>query len=65
MRRNRNKEIELRERVPKRSYSTEQSDDDVLILSDELDMNVGSEFAALKVENEGVLVREEEEGRRI
>jgi len=51
----------LKERVPKRSYSSEQSDDDALILSDELDMNVGSEFAALKVENEDVLVREEEE----
>ncbi len=60
-RRNRNKEIELRERVPKRSYSPEQSYDDALILSDELDMNVGSEFPALKVENEDVLVREEEE----
>jgi RNA polymerase primary sigma factor len=60
-RRNRNKEIELRERVPKRSYSSEQSDDDALILSDELDMNVGSEFPALKVENDDVLAREEEE----
>ena len=50
----------MRERVPKRSYISEQSDD-ALILSDELDMNVGSEFPGLKVENENVLVGEEEE----
>jgi RNA polymerase primary sigma factor len=58
---NRNKEIGLTERVPKRSYSSEQSDD-ALILSDELDMNVGREFPGLKVENENVLEGEEEEG---
>jgi RNA polymerase primary sigma factor len=58
--RNKNKEIGLRERIPKRSYSSEQSDD-ALILSDELDINVGSEFPGLKVENENVAVREEEE----
>src|SRR4030043_1860253 len=58
--RDKNKEIGLRERIPKRSYSSEQSDD-ALILSDELDINVGSEFPGLKVENENVAVREEEE----
>ena len=60
MERNRNKEIRLRERVPKGSYSSEQSDD-ALILSDELDVDVVSEFPGLKVENENVLAREEEE----
>jgi RNA polymerase primary sigma factor len=59
--RNKNKEIGLREQVPKKFYSSEQSDD-ALILSDELDMNVGSEFPGLKVENENVLAGEEEEG---
>jgi RNA polymerase primary sigma factor len=59
--RNKNEEIGLRERVPRRSYSSEQSDD-ALILSDELDMNVGSEFSGLKVENGNVLAGEEEEG---
>jgi RNA polymerase primary sigma factor len=58
--RNRNKEIELRERVPKGSCSSEQSDD-ALILSDELDVDVASEFPGLKVENENVQAREEEE----
>jgi RNA polymerase primary sigma factor len=61
MGRSKNKEIGLRERVPKRSYSSEQSDD-ALILSDELDMNVGNEFLGLKVENENVPAGEEEEG---
>jgi RNA polymerase primary sigma factor len=59
--RNKNKEIGSREQVPKRFYSSEQSDD-ALILSDELDMNVGSEFPGLKVENENVVAGEEEEG---
>lgn len=49
----------MRERVPKRSYRSEESED-ALILSDELDINVGSEFPGLRVENENVLVREEE-----
>jgi RNA polymerase primary sigma factor len=50
----------LKERVPKRSYRSEQSED-TLILSDELDIDVVSELTGLKVENENVLVREEEE----
>jgi RNA polymerase primary sigma factor len=59
-RRNRNKERSLKELVPKRSYRSEQSED-ALILSDELDIDVASEFPGLKVENENVQVREEEE----
>jgi RNA polymerase primary sigma factor len=59
-RRNRNKERSLKERVPKRSYRSEQSED-ALILYDELDVDVASEFPGLKVENENVQAREEEE----
>jgi RNA polymerase primary sigma factor len=54
----------VRERVSKRSYRSESrqgQDEDALILSDELDIDVASEFPGLKVENEDVLVREEEE----
>jgi len=54
----------LKERVSKRSYRSESRqgpDEDALILSDELDVDVASEFPGLKVENENVLVREEEE----
>ena len=61
---NRNKEKSLKERVPKRSYRSESRqgrDEDALILSDELDVDVVSELTGLKVENENVLVREEEE----
>jgi RNA polymerase primary sigma factor len=43
-----------------RSSSRQGPDDDALILSDELEVNVGSEFPGLKVENENVAVREEE-----
>jgi RNA polymerase primary sigma factor len=50
----------LKERVPKRSYRSEQSED-ALILSDELDVDVASEFPGLKVENGNVQAREEEE----
>jgi len=50
----------LKERVPKTSYRSERSED-ALILSDELDIHVASEFPGLNVENENVLVREEEE----
>ena len=63
-RRNRNKERSLKERVPKRSYRSESRqgpDEDALILSDELDIDVASEFPGLKMENEDVLLREEEE----
>jgi RNA polymerase primary sigma factor len=54
----------LKEQVPKRSYRSESSqgrDEDTLVLSDELDVDVASEFPGLEVENENVQVREEEE----
>jgi len=54
----------LKKRVPKRSYrssSRQGRDEDALILCDELDVDVASEFPGLKVENEHVLLREEEE----
>jgi hypothetical protein len=53
-----------RGRIPKGSCSSESSqgrDEDALILSDELDLDVASEFPGLKVENENVQSREEEE----
>jgi RNA polymerase primary sigma factor len=59
-RRDRDKERSLKEWVPKRSYRSEQSED-ALIISDELGLDVVSEFPGLKVENENVLVRKEEE----
>jgi RNA polymerase primary sigma factor len=62
--RNRDKERSLKEQVPKRSYrssSRQGLDEDALILSGELDLDVASEFPGLKVENENVQVREEEE----
>ena len=58
------KEKSLTERVPKRSYRSESRqgrDEDALILSDELDSNVGNEFPGLKVGDENVQAREEEE----
>jgi RNA polymerase primary sigma factor len=61
---NRNKEKSLKEWVPKRSHRSESRqgrDEDALILSGELDVDVVSELPGLKVENENVLVREEEE----
>jgi RNA polymerase primary sigma factor len=54
----------LKERVPKRHYRSSSRpwrDEDTLILCDELDVDVASEFHGLKVENENVLLREEEE----
>ena len=54
----------MKKRVPKRSYrssSRQGRDEDALILCDELDVDVASEFPGLKVENEHVLLREEEE----
>jgi RNA polymerase primary sigma factor len=63
-RRNRNKERSLKERLPKRSYRSESRqgrDEDTLVLSDELDVDAASEFPGLKVENENVQAREEEE----
>ncbi len=63
-RRDRDKERSLKERVPKRHYrssSRQGQSEDALILSDELDVDVASEFPGLKVENENVLAKEEEE----
>jgi RNA polymerase primary sigma factor len=54
----------LKEWVPKRSYrskSRQERDDDALILSDELNLDVASEFPGFKVGGETVLTREEEE----
>jgi RNA polymerase primary sigma factor len=62
-RKKRNKEKSLKERVPKRSYrseSREGQDEDALILFDELDVDVASEFPGLKVGDENVQAREEE-----
>jgi RNA polymerase primary sigma factor len=50
----------LKGRVPKRHYRFEQNND-ALILSDELDINVGREFPGLKVESENGPEGEEEE----
>jgi RNA polymerase primary sigma factor len=53
----------LKERVPKRSYRSEfhqGQDEGALILSDELDVDVASEFPGLKVEDENIQVREED-----
>jgi len=50
----------LKERVPKRFYRSEQSED-ALILPDELDVDVASEFPGLKVGDGNVQAREEEE----
>jgi len=49
----------LKEHVPKRSYRSQQSRD-ALIVPDELDVDVGSEFPGLKVGDENVQAREEE-----
>ncbi len=53
----------MKEQVSKRSYRSESRqgrDEDALILSDELDLDVASEFPGLKVEDENVQAREEE-----
>jgi RNA polymerase primary sigma factor len=50
----------LKERVPKKHYRSEQSED-APILSDELGADVVSEFPGLKVEDGNVQAREEEE----
>ena len=63
-RRKRNKERSLKEWVPKRSCNSEsrqERDEDTLILSDELDVDVASEFSGLKVGDGNVQPREEEE----
>lgn len=59
-RKNRDKGRSLKERVPKKHYRSEQSED-ALILSDELGVDVVSEFPGLKVEDGNVQAREEEE----
>jgi len=54
----------LKERVPKRSYRSESSqgrDEDTLVLTDELDVDVASEFQEFKVGDGNVQAREEEE----
>jgi len=48
----------LKDRVPKRSYRSEQRDD-ALIISDELDLDVASEFPGLQLGDENVQAREE------
>jgi RNA polymerase primary sigma factor len=58
--RNRKKKRSLKERVPKRSCRFER-DEDVLMISDELDIDAVSEFPGLKVENENDPGSEEEE----
>ncbi|MDP2970966.1 MAG: RNA polymerase sigma factor RpoD [Deltaproteobacteria bacterium] len=54
----------MKDRVPKRSYryeSRQGRDEDALVLSDELDIDVVSEFPGLKVGDGNVLARGEEE----
>ena len=55
---NRNKERRLKERIPKRFFRSEshqERDDDALTLSDELDIDLLSEFPGLKVLDEDLL----------
>ena len=62
-RRDRIKKRSLKGWVPKRSHrsdSSQEPDEDALILSDELDIDVASEFPGLKVEDGNALAREEE-----
>jgi RNA polymerase primary sigma factor len=58
--RNGDKERDLRGRVPKKSYGSEQKDA-IPILSDEFDLDVASEFPGLKVGDGNVQPKEEEE----
>jgi len=54
----------LKEWVPKKSYrskSRQGRDEDALVLSDELDLDVVSEFPGLKVGDDNVRARDEEE----
>jgi RNA polymerase primary sigma factor len=63
-RRDRKKGRRLKKRVPKRSYGYEplqERDEEALVLSDELDIDMIREFQGFKVENENALVRGEEE----
>jgi RNA polymerase primary sigma factor len=62
-RKKRNKKKSLEERVAKRYYRSESRqgrDEDALILTDELDVDVAGEFPGLKVGDENVQAREEE-----
>jgi RNA polymerase primary sigma factor len=62
--RDRDKQIGLRQRVPKRARGSEprqERDDDALVLSDDLDTHGVNEFPRLNVENENGPMREEEE----
>ena len=61
---NRNKKRSVKEQVPKRHCrfkSRQGLDEEALIVSDELDTELASEFPGLKVENENVLFREDED----
>jgi RNA polymerase primary sigma factor len=58
--RNRNKEKWLKERTPKRSFRSGPRNN-VLILSDELDVHMDSELSRLGIGNERFLARKEEE----
>ena len=63
-RKSKNKKRGLKEQVPKshrRLKSRQGRDEDALILSDELDAELASEFPGLNVEKKSVLLREEEE----
>ena len=54
----------MKERVPKQSYRSESwqgRDEDTLVLSDELDVDMASEFQGLKVGDANVQRREDEE----
>jgi RNA polymerase primary sigma factor len=54
----------MKVRIPKRSYRSESlqgQDDDILILSDELDIDIFSELPGFKVENDQAQTMEEEE----
>ena len=63
-RKNGDKGRSLKKRVPKRSYRSESHqgrDEDALILPDELDLDVVREFPELKVGDENVQAREDDE----
>ena len=63
-RRNRDKERSLKEQVPKRSSrssSRQGRDEDTLVLSDELDLDVAGKFPGLIVRDGNVQARKEEE----
>ena len=54
----------MKDQVPKRSYipkSLQGGEEDALILSNELDVDIINEFAGLRIENENVISNEEEE----